>query len=83
MDIVRVHMFPELIKAHCTMVGAWGNAIKSTDGTLYQLRALDWSTDGPFQLYPTVIVYHPDNGHNFTIVTWVRTSSSLLILHSN
>jgi hypothetical protein len=71
MDLVRVHMFPELIKAQCSMFGTWGPAIANTTGSLYQLRALDWSTDGPFQQFPTVIVYHPsDNGHDFSILTW-------------
>ncbi len=63
------------------MMGAWGPAIANTQGSLFQLRfhlfsfliyhrALDWSTDGPFQKYPTIIVYHPTNGHNFSIVTF-------------
>jgi len=70
MEIVRVHMFPELIKAQCSMIGAWGPAIAQTNGTLFQLRALDWTTNGPFQQFPTVLVYHPDNGHEFSIVSW-------------
>jgi hypothetical protein len=43
----------QLIQAACSMFGAWGKAISNTNGTLYQLRALDWSTDGPFQQVPT------------------------------
>jgi len=72
MRVVRMHMIPELIKARCTMVGAWGKAIQDTNGTLYQLRALDWVTNGPFQQYPTAIVYHPNtgNGHPFAIFGW-------------
>eukprot|EP01121_Diplochlamys_sp_Union-15-3_P022779 TRINITY_DN979_c0_g1_i2.p1 TRINITY_DN979_c0_g1~~TRINITY_DN979_c0_g1_i2.p1 ORF type:complete len:363 (+),score=59.70 TRINITY_DN979_c0_g1_i2:98-1186(+) len=71
MLLVRIHMFPELIKASCSMVGTSGPAIAKTNGTLYQLRALDWSTDGPFQQYPAVIVYHPENaGHDFSILSW-------------
>jgi len=70
MQVVRIHMLPELIQASCTMVGAWGPAVANTNGTLYQLRALDWSTDGPFQQYPAYIVYHPDQGHDFAILTW-------------
>ena len=55
------------------MVGSWGEAINSTNGTLYQLRALDWETTGPFQQFPAVIVYHPtnNNGHPFGIFTFV------------
>ncbi len=39
----------QLIQAACSMYGAWGKAIANTNGTLYQLRALDWDTTGPFQ----------------------------------
>jgi hypothetical protein len=71
MRLVRIHMFPELIQAACSMYGAWGPAIANTNSTLLQLRALDWSTNGPFQQFPAVIVYHPTTGgHNFSIVTW-------------
>ena len=38
---------------------------------MIQLRALDWATDGPFQQYPVLFVYHPTTeGHNFTILSW-------------
>jgi len=68
---IRLAMFPELIKASCSMIGSWGPAIAKTDGTLYQLRALDWSTDGPFQQFPVVFVYHPsDYGHAFAEMSW-------------
>ena len=32
-------------KGACSMFGAWGSAL-STPGSLLQLRALDWDTDG-------------------------------------
>jgi hypothetical protein len=75
MEMARVHMLPELIKASCTLMGAWGEATAHCSpkaGALYQLRALDWSTDGPFQQNPLLLVYHPEtgNGHNFSIATW-------------
>jgi hypothetical protein len=44
------------------MFGAWGKAISNTNGTLYQLRALDWSTDGPFQQ-----VRNTDRHHLFAL----------------
>lgn len=71
-QVVQLMMFPELIKAGCSMYGAWGNATAQTDahGALFQLRALDWSTDGPFQQFPLVIVYHPDDGHDFATLGW-------------
>jgi len=70
--VVNIHMFPELIQASCSMVGAWGEAIKSTSGSLYQLRALDWMTNGPFQQFPVLLVYHPnpENGTDFSILTF-------------
>jgi len=70
MTVVRLHMLPELIQASCTMVGAWGDAIENTTGSLYQLRALDWSTNGPVQQVPAYIVYHPAQGHDFAILSW-------------
>ena len=54
--ILRVHMLAELTKGHCSMFGAWGSA--TPDGSLVQLRALDWDTGGPFIDHPAVIVYH-------------------------
>jgi len=49
-------MFPELIKASCTMFGAWGPAIAHTPGTLLQLRALDWGLGSPLANYSVVVV---------------------------
>jgi len=51
-------MIAEWTRAQCSMLGAWGAA--SFTGQLTQLRALDWDTDGPFQQWPTLVVYHPD-----------------------
>lgn len=59
-DLRRVAMIAEWTRAQCSMLGAWGPA--SFDGRLTQLRALDWDTDGPFQQWPTLIVYHPAAG---------------------
>jgi len=73
MDIVRVHMFPELISAHCSMVGAWGKATTNVkNGQLLQLRALDWATNGPFQQWPALLVYHPsaNNTNDFAIFSF-------------
>lgn len=78
MQVARVQMFPELIKAACSMFGAWGPAIKDTKGTLVQLRALDWNTNGPFQQFPTLFVYHPtDGGHNFSSLAWAGFNGAM------
>jgi len=76
MTVVRVHMFPELISAHCTMVGAWGPATQKSpnaNGELVQLRALDWATNGPFQQFPAVFVYHPSaaNSNEFSTFSFI------------
>lgn len=65
-------LFPELIKASCSMFGAWGKATAQTDQSLVQLRALDWTTDGPFQQFPVILVYHPEkgDGHAFAAMSW-------------
>jgi hypothetical protein len=57
-DLQRVAMIAEWTRAQCSMLGAWGPATPS--GSLVQLRALDWDTDGPFQRFPVLTVYHPD-----------------------
>jgi hypothetical protein len=71
-DVMRINLFPELIQASCSMMGATGNAIAKTNGTLYQLRALDWDTGSPLQQYPMLMTYHPssDAGHAFSTLGW-------------
>ena len=55
--LLGVTLLPEIIKASCSMFGAWGPATQnSRDGALVQLRALDWSTNGPFQVSSIVVV---------------------------
>lgn len=50
-QVLGVTLLPEVIKAGCSMFGAWGDATReSRDGALVQLRALDWTTNGPFQV---------------------------------
>lgn len=70
--ITRLNMIPELIKAACSMVGAWGPAIAFTgpNNTLFQLRALDWDTSGPFANYPLVSIHHPNAGDGVPFATW-------------
>lgn len=51
-----MNLFPQLIRAACTIVGAWGPATESNK--LYQLRALDWEPNAPIFKYPTAIIYH-------------------------
>ena len=69
--VARFAAIPEFIKASCSMVGAWGGA--SVGGSLVQLRALDWGTDGPFQQFPLLTTFHPSGGAGgsaFTTLSW-------------
>jgi len=67
--IVNVHMIAGLTQGHCSLFGAWGDALSSSSPTkLLQLRALDWNMDGPFRDYSALTVYHPTEGHSFCIV---------------
>lgn len=46
-------------------------------GHSYQLRALDFDTDGPFKNYPQLTVYHPSEGHPYVQVSWPGNVGSL------
>ena len=73
--LLRLNMFAELTKASCSFVGSYGSA--SENGKTYQVRALDYDTDGPFKDYPLITVYHPDKGNAFTIVGWPGSIGAL------
>jgi len=51
-----LNMFPEVIKAACTIVGATGAA--TPNRLLSHLRALDFGTDNPLRDSPQVTVHH-------------------------
>ncbi|EFA82759.1 hypothetical protein PPL_04454 [Heterostelium album PN500] len=69
-DLLRVHMFPELVRASCSIVGVWGE--NTNDARLLQLRALDWGLQSPLNSFPAYIVYHPNqgNGNPYAILGW-------------
>ncbi|CAF1197917.1 unnamed protein product [Adineta ricciae] len=69
--LVRIHMFGELTRAHCSYYGAWGKA--TLGGKTLQLRAFDWDMHAGLQDYPVITVYHPLSsklGHAFTNIAW-------------
>lgn len=72
--LLRLNMFPELTKASCSFFGAWGAATSDESGTghVYQLRALDYDTVGPFKDYVQVTVYHPseEGAYSFANIGW-------------
>lgn len=61
--IVEANMLPETTRAACTIVGAWDQA--TVGNNLYQLRALDWVANAPINKYPSITVYHPNDGFIF------------------
>ena len=75
----RVHMLPELTKADCSMVGAWGSATK--DGKLRQARALDWDMAEVWLKHQQLTVYHSGpsgNGHAFATLGFIGFALSLI-----
>lgn len=46
-----------MTRAICSIVGIWGNA--SADGNVFQLRALDYLAEAPFNNKAVAIVYNP------------------------
>lgn len=87
MSIVRMSMIPELIKAACSIVVAWGEATAggAAAGKPVHLRALDWDTGGPFQKYPLLLTMHPGagNGSTFTSLTWAGLLGSITGMSSS
>ena len=78
-QVMRFQMIPELVKAHCSMVGAWGTAVNASyASSLLQLRALDWATDSPLQRWPLVTVFHASVGRNaFATLGWPGFNGAL------
>ncbi|CAM9298062.1 unnamed protein product [Ectocarpus fasciculatus] len=81
--LLRLNLYPELTKAQCSFLGAWGEATAAT-GNTYQLRSLDFDTEGPFKEFPQITVYHPtDGGHPFMNMGWPGTVGLLTGLSSS
>jgi len=69
--LVRLHMFGELTRAHCSYYGLWGNA--TLGGKTLQMRGFDWDMGANLQAYPVITIYHPRTptlGHAFTNIAW-------------
>jgi hypothetical protein len=78
-----MNLFPELIKATCTIVGAWGNATET--GGLVQLRALDWNSSAPMGQYPVIVIYHiqEEGSQPFANFGWAGIIGSLAGMSPN
>ncbi len=61
-DVRRLNLLPELIKAACSVLGAWGQS--TTSSALIHLRSLDWDEKAPIAKYAAVIVYHPNASYD-------------------
>ncbi len=59
-------MVGDISEYNCSLFAAWGKA--TTDGSVYQLRNLDWTMDAGIQEYPVVAVYHPKDGRVHAVV---------------
>jgi len=59
--VYKIHMIAGFTQGDCSMFGAWGSAVP-VEGSVLQLRALDWNMDGPFRDYSQITVYHPATG---------------------
>jgi len=75
--IRQVNLLPELLKASCSLLGAWGPATYS--GELIQLRALDWESHAPMNKFPLITVYHSTEPGSvpFANIAWVGFIGSL------
>jgi len=74
----RMHLIGELTQGACSMFGAWGAALPGGDGLL-TMRGYDWITDGPFQDFPQITVYHASapSENTFITVGWTGWVGSL------
>ena len=57
LDISRLNIFPEIIKAACTAAGVWG--VASENQHTLHIRSLDWDAANPISKYPVIMVYQP------------------------
>lgn len=81
--IRRINFLPEIIKAQCTIAGAFGPATK--DGNLLHLRALDWDHNAPVDKYPGIIIYEPteQGSHTFANIGFLGLTGILTGMAKN
>ena len=58
--VMKYVMLPEISRASCSIIGAWGPATAS--GNLIQVRSLDWNPNLVLNKYPILFIYHPEVG---------------------
>ena len=67
-EVIRGHMIPVVSNYSCSGAALWGEAVKGDH--LYQIRNLDYETEGGLQDFPAVVVYIPDEGIPHVNVTF-------------
>jgi isopenicillin-N N-acyltransferase-like protein len=67
--VQRVHAIPDLSEYHCTFFAAWGKA--TSNGHLFQIRALDYATEAGIQNYPALLVYKPAGKNPHVVAGWL------------
>jgi hypothetical protein len=66
--IQRLESLPDISEWHCSFFAAYGKATRT--GDLFQIRALDYTTNAGIQKYPALKVYEPAHGIPFVNVGW-------------
>jgi hypothetical protein len=80
-DVVRYNMIPEMLKAWCCLVSAWGNA--TLDSNVFVYRALDWDPNAPISKDPVIVIYHPNKGVPFADIGFPGLIGSFTSISSN
>ncbi len=55
-DLLRFNMIPEMLKAWCCLITAWGTA--TPNAVTYLMRNLDWDEHAPVGKFPVITFYH-------------------------
>ncbi|TNV78538.1 hypothetical protein FGO68_gene6550 [Halteria grandinella] len=73
----RINFVSEITRAHCTILGAWGDA--TADGKLYHLRTLDWNPTALVNEFPSLIIYEPSTPgqQTYANVAWLGMVGTL------
>mmetsp|Transcript_60711 Transcript_60711/g.130970 ORF Transcript_60711/g.130970 Transcript_60711/m.130970 type:complete len:448 (+) Transcript_60711:69-1412(+) len=62
-----MNMIAGATQGSCSMIGAWGDALRDKEDGMVQLRALDWNMDPPIVNHPLVIVFHTEHHAYVTV----------------
>jgi len=76
-SIRQLNLMPELLKASCSIFGAYGNSTSTKK--LLHLRTLDWEAHAPQGKWPTITVYHSNEPSSvpFANIAWAGFQGTL------